>query len=119
VLRTAWLIDKEHDYKKVRKDISAVKAAMPKVLHDIVSRAIQIHGSLGLTNEMPFVEQLVSSLIMGLADGPTEVHKITLARELLGQVAPTTALFPSYHRPQLREQALAKYGAALQAVDGL
>ncbi len=119
VLRTAWLIDREHDYKKVRKDISAVKAAMPKVLHDIVMRAIQIHGSLGLTNELPLVDQLVSSLIMGLADGPTEVHKITLARELLNAVTPSTGLFPSYHRPRERERAIAKYGKALQAVDGL
>jgi acyl-CoA dehydrogenase len=119
VMRTAWLIDKENDYKKVRKDISAVKTAMPKVLHDIVTRAIQVHGSLGLTNEMPFVEQLVSSLIMGLADGPTEVHKITLARELLSEVTPATELFPSYHRPRLREKALAKYGAAPHAAGGL
>jgi hypothetical protein len=44
VLRTAWLIDKHKDYKKVRKDISAVKAAMPKVLHDIASRALLLHG---------------------------------------------------------------------------
>ena len=119
VLRTAWLIDREHDYKKVRKDISAVKAAMPKVLHDIVMRAIQIHGSLGLTNELPLVDQLVSSLIMGLADGPTEVHKITLARELLNAVTPSAGLFPSYHRPRERDRAIVKYGKALQAVDGL
>lgn len=119
VLRTAWLIDKHNDYKLVRKDISAVKAAMPKVLNDIVTRAIQIHGSLGLTNEMPFVEQLVSSLIMGLADGPTEVHKITLARELLKHVEPSTELFPNYHLPRVRERALQKYGAALAEVDGL
>ena len=36
VLRTAWLIDRYKDYKKVRKDIAAVKVAMPKVLHDVV-----------------------------------------------------------------------------------
>ena len=119
VLRTAWLIDKEHDYKKVRKDISAVKAAMPKVLHDIVNRAIQIHGSIGLTNDMPFVEQLVSSLILGPADGPTEVHKVTLARELLKDVKPADQLFPSYHLPRQHAAAIAKYGAALQGVEGL
>ncbi|MDO8704359.1 MAG: acyl-CoA dehydrogenase family protein [Sulfuricaulis sp.] len=110
VLRTAWLIDKHNDYKLVRKDISAVKAAMPKVLHDIVARAIQIHGSLGLTNEMPLVEQLVSSFVIGLADGPTEVHKITLAKELLKMVTPSTELFPAYHLPARRARALAKYG---------
>ena len=38
VLRTAWLIDKYKDYKKVRKDIAAVKVAMPKVYHDVVYR---------------------------------------------------------------------------------
>ena len=37
VLRTAWLIDKHHDYQKVRRDIAAVKVAMPTVLHDVVS----------------------------------------------------------------------------------
>ena len=56
VLRTAWKIDQYHDYKRVRGDISAVKAAMPRVLHDIASRALQIHGSLGVTDEMPFAD---------------------------------------------------------------
>ena len=119
VLRTAWLIDKHNDYQLVRKDISAVKAAMPKVLHDIVARAIQVHGSLGLTNEMPLVEQMVASFVMGLADGPTEVHKITLARELLKQVTPSAELFPSYHLPRAHARAMEKCGAALDGADGL
>src|SRR5581483_8774854 len=54
VLETAWLIDKHHDYKRVRKNISAVKAEMPKVLHDIAARALHLHGSLGISTEMPF-----------------------------------------------------------------
>ena len=54
VLRTAWLIDKHNDYKRVRKDIAAVKVAMPKVLHDVVQRAMHLHGALGISNEMPF-----------------------------------------------------------------
>ncbi len=115
VLRTAWLIDRHNDYQRVRKDIAAVKAAMPRVLHDIVSRAIQVHGSLGLTDELPLVGQLVSAYIMGLADGPTEVHKITLAKELLKTYAPSTTLFPDYHLPLLREAALLRHGAALRA----
>ena len=56
VLRTAWLIDKHNDYKRVRKDIAAVKVAMPKVLHDVVQRALHLHGALGVSNEMPFVK---------------------------------------------------------------
>src|SRR4051794_4085410 len=83
VLRTAWRIDKYKDYKRVRADISAVKAAMPRVYHDVVARALQVHGSLGASNEMPFADLLVESFHMGLADGPTEVHKVTLARQVL------------------------------------
>src|SRR5882757_7262567 len=83
VLRTAWLIDKHKDYRRVRKDISAVKAVMPKVLHDIAARALQIHGSLGVSNEMPFMQQVVDSFHLALAEGPTEVHKVTVAKQLL------------------------------------
>ena len=40
VLRTAWRIDRYNDYRRVRADIAAVKATMPKVLHDVASRAL-------------------------------------------------------------------------------
>ncbi|MGH8336959.1 MAG: acyl-CoA dehydrogenase family protein, partial [Gammaproteobacteria bacterium] len=99
VLRTAWRIDKYKDYLKVRKDIAAVKAAMPKVFHDVVVRALQVHGSLGVTPEMPFAEQVMESFVMGLADGPTEVHKITLARQVLREYKGTAGLFPTGHIP--------------------
>jgi len=116
VLRTAWLIDEYKDYRRVRKDIAAVKAAMPKVLHDIASRALHIHGSLGVSAEMPFMGQITSAFVMGLADGPTEVHKITVAKQVLGDYRPTTDLFPSYHLPRQREQALEKYGDLLDMI---
>ena len=58
VLRTAWRIDKYQDYRRVRKDIAAIKALMPKVYHDVVSRALHLHGSLGVSNEMPFTKML-------------------------------------------------------------
>src|SRR5712675_1882512 len=83
VLRTAWLIDKHQDYKRVLKDIAAVKAAMPKVLHDVAGRTLQLHGSIGLSKEMPFAQQLLDSYMLGLADGPTEVHKVTVAKQVL------------------------------------
>jgi acyl-CoA dehydrogenase len=109
VLRTAWKIDKYKDYLQVRKDIAAVKALMPKVFHDIAARALHLHGSLGVTSEMPFVEQVIESFHMGLADGPTEVHKITVARQVLREHHGTNGLFPSQHVPALREAAIAKY----------
>ena len=88
VLRTAWRIDRYNDYRRVLADISAVKALMPKVLHDIAQRALMVHGSLGVSTEMPFTDMLVLSYHMALADGPTEVHKVTVAKQLLrGQAA--------------------------------
>src|SRR5262245_5540748 len=115
VLRTAWKIDRYKDYLKVRKDIAAVKALMPKVFHDVAARALHLHGSLGATSEMPFVEQVIQSFHMGLADGPTEVHKITVARQVLREYQATTDLFPTQHLPKLREAAIRKYA---QVIDG-
>jgi acyl-CoA dehydrogenase len=114
VLRTAWRIDKYKDYLKVRKDIAAVKAQMPKVFHDVAVRALQIHGSLGVTAEMPFVEQVMESFVMGLADGPTEVHKVTLARQVLRDYKGTAGLFPSGHIPALRDAAVRKYADRIE-----
>jgi acyl-CoA dehydrogenase len=114
LLRTAWRIDKYKDYKRVRADISAVKAAMPKVLHDVATRALQVHGSLGASNEMPFVSMVVESFHMGLADGPTEVHKVTLARQLLSQYQPSPGLFPTGHLPTRRDEALAQFADLLE-----
>jgi acyl-CoA dehydrogenase len=116
VMRTAWRIDKYKDYKRVRADISAVKAAMPKVFHDVASRALQIHGSLGVSDEMPFSAMVIESFHMGLADGPTEVHKVTVARQILSQYQPTTGMFPTRHVPALQAAARAKYAEAIESV---
>ncbi len=115
VLRTAWRIDKYNDYLRVRADISAVKAAMPQVLHDVAARALQIHGSLGVSDEMPFGAMVLESFHMGLADGATEVHKVTLARQVLKEYKPTDDLFPTMHLPKLRAQAHEKYDDLLYA----
>ena len=114
VLRTAWRIDEYNDYLKVRKDIAAIKALMPKVYHDIVTRALHLHGSLGISNEMPFTGMLLASYTMGLADGPTEVHKVTVARQVLREYEPTNDLFPSYHLPRRRAEAITQYGDLIE-----
>jgi acyl-CoA dehydrogenase len=116
VLRTAWRIDKYNDYQKVRADISAVKAAMPQVLHDVAARAMQIHGSLGVSDEMPLAAMLLESFHMGLADGATEVHKMVLARQLLKQYRPTDDLFPTMHLPKQRAHAHELYDDLLSAI---
>ena len=114
VMRTAWLIDKHKDYKLVRKDIAAIKVAMPKVYHDIAAAALHLHGALGVSNEMPFMGMVTSALVMGIADGPTEVHKATVAKQVLRDYQPDNDLFPSYHLPKLREAARDKFEADLE-----
>ena len=116
VLRTAWLIDKHKDYKLVRKDIAAIKVAMPKVYHDIAAAALHIHGAIGVSNEMPFMGMVTGAFVMGIADGPTEVHKVTVAKQVLRDYQPDNDLFPSYHLPKLREAAKDKYASELDAL---
>ncbi len=114
VLRTAWLIDKHHDYQKVRRDIAAVKVAMPTVLHDVVQRAMHLHGALGVSNEMPFVKMMVAAESLGIADGATELHKMTVARRTLREYEPVATLFPSQHLPTRRAEAQARFAERLE-----
>lgn len=118
VLQTAWKIDRYEDYQRVRADISAVKAAMPKVYHDVAARALQVHGSLGVSNELPFGDMVLDSFRMGLADGATEIHKVTLARQLLRRYQPTDDLFPAYHLPRAEAEARRRLERVLTSTDG-
>jgi acyl-CoA dehydrogenase len=113
VLHTAWAIDKYNDYQKVRKDIAAVKALMPGVLHDIAQRALQVHGALGVSNEMPFHTMILGASVLGLADGPTEVHKVAVARQVLREHKPSDDLWPTEHLPKKMAAARAKFAAHL------
>jgi acyl-CoA dehydrogenase len=86
---------------------------MPKVYNDIATKAAHLHGALGVSNEMPFMHMVTSSLVMGIADGPTEVHKVTVAKQVLKDYRPDNDLFPAYHIPKLREAAQEKYAKEL------
>jgi acyl-CoA dehydrogenase len=114
VLYTAWSIDKYKDYRKVRKDIATVKVVMPGVLHDIAQRALQVHGALGASNEMPFHQMIMGAAVMGIADGPTEVHKVTVARQVLRDYSPSDDLWPSQHIPRRLAVAREKYAEYLE-----
>jgi acyl-CoA dehydrogenase len=114
VLYTAWEIDRYNDYKRVRKDIATAKVVMPTVLHDIAWRAMQVHGALGTTNEMPFFGMVHAAGVMGLADGPTEVHKLTVARQVLRDYKPSDDVWPSEWIPKKLEAARARFAEYLE-----
>jgi len=114
VLYTAWEIDEYNDYKRVRKDIATAKVVMPTVLHDIAWRAMQVHGALGTTNEMPLFQMIHGAAMLGLADGPTEVHKVTVARQILRDYRGTDDMWPSEWIPRKIEDAKQRYAHLLE-----
>ena len=118
VLYTAWKIDKYNDYKVVRKDIAAVKVVMPTVLHDIAWRTMQVHGALGVTNEMPFLGMVTAAAVMGLADGPTEVHKSTVAKQVLRGYTASGDVWPSEWLPRKRDAAKERFAEYLELEAG-
>lgn len=107
-LHTAWVIDQKGG-AAARQEIAAVKVATAKVVRDIVFRSMQVHGSLGVSNEMPLIGMWTGAPVFGLADGPTEVHKVSLARRVLKGYPPAEGLFPSEHLPTRRAAARAGY----------
>jgi acyl-CoA dehydrogenase len=118
VLQTAWKIDRYNDYLKVRKDIAAVKARLPHVLIDTIYEAMHLHGAIGVSNEMPFARMWMSAPTMGIADGPTEVHKVTVAQQVLKEYAPGDPVWPSEHIPTKRALAVEKVKAWLEVEVG-
>ncbi len=118
VLYTAWEIDQIGDYRRTRKNIAAIKALTPKVAHDAVWRSMHAHGALGVSNEMPFGSMWMMAPIMSVVDGPTEVHKVTVAREVLKDYEPSPGLWPTAHLPAKREEAQRKLAAHIEHLVG-
>jgi acyl-CoA dehydrogenase len=114
VMYVAWKIDKLNDYRAVRHDIAAVKVLTPQVLHNVVQRTIQVHGALGVTDEMPLASMWQGAMTMGLVDGPTEVHRVTVARTLLKQSRPAQGMWPSAWLPARQEAARQKFAEYLE-----
>lgn len=119
VLYAAWLIDKHQSYnREVRREIAAVKVAAPKVLLDIVHRALHIHGSLGASNETELGAMWMNAPWMGIVDGPTEVHKVTVAQQTLRSYKPSDDLFPTYHLPRKIDEARRQFAHLIEHTVG-
>jgi acyl-CoA dehydrogenase len=114
VLYVAWEIDEYQDYRRVRHDIAAIKVLTPQVLHDIVQRSIQVHGALGVSNEMPLGRMWMMAPVMGLVDGPSEVHRVTVARQVLKRYQAAPGLWPTEHLPEKIAAAREKFAEYLE-----
>lgn len=83
-LYAAWKIDTV-GAKAAMTEISAIKVVAPNVLQDVVDKAMQIHGGLGLTHDTPLSELWLMARALRYADGPDEVHRAMVARQELGK----------------------------------
>jgi acyl-CoA dehydrogenase len=64
-------------------EISAIKVAAPNLALKIIDRAIQVHGAGGVCDDFPLAAMYAGQRTLRLADGPDEVHKMTIARREL------------------------------------
>jgi acyl-CoA dehydrogenase len=78
-LKTAWLMDTVGN-KHARTEIAAIKVAAPTAALKIIDRAIQVHGGGGVSDDFPLAWMWAHVRTLRLADGPDEVHKLSIAR---------------------------------------
>jgi acyl-CoA dehydrogenase len=67
----------------VRTDISAIKIFVPEAFHRVVDRAIQVWGAAGVSGDLPLAGMYQGARTLRIADGPDEVHKILIAKNVL------------------------------------
>ncbi|MGH9059321.1 MAG: acyl-CoA dehydrogenase family protein [Acidimicrobiales bacterium] len=88
VLRTAHLMDTVGN-KAAATEISGIKVAVPNMALRVIDRAIQVHGAAGVTQYFPLAEMYAHMRTLRIADGPDEVHKMTIARREIRKYSPS------------------------------
>ncbi|WP_426566251.1 acyl-CoA dehydrogenase family protein [Angustibacter sp. McL0619] len=86
VLKTAWLMDTVGN-KGAHAEIQAIKIAVPLMAQRVIDDAIQVHGGAGVSQDTPLAQLWVAARTLRLADGPDEVHRMSLARRELARYA--------------------------------
>jgi acyl-CoA dehydrogenase len=85
-LLAAWKMDTAGK-RAARQEISMIKVVAANVVMDVLDRAIQVHGALGMSDDLPLASMWRYSRMLRVADGPDEVHKVVIARRELGRWA--------------------------------
>jgi acyl-CoA dehydrogenase len=112
-LHAAWKMDAE-GASAARTEIALIKFFGAGVLHDVVDRALQVHGALGYATDLPLEQMYRYARAARLYDGPDEVHRQSVARRVLRGYEPHDV--PSQHVPTRREEARRKFAELLEAV---
>jgi acyl-CoA dehydrogenase len=86
-LKAAWLMDTLGN-RHARMEIAAIKVAAPNVALKVIDRAIQVHGGAGVSDDFSLAWAYAHLRTLRLADGPDEVHKLSIARRELAPYMP-------------------------------
>ena len=114
-LHAAWRMDTE-GAAAARQDISLIKVYGAHVLHDVIDRAIQAHGGLGYSCDLPLEAMYRYARAARLYDGADEVHRASVARQVLRGYEPPADGVPSEFIPARREAARRQFADVLAAV---
>jgi acyl-CoA dehydrogenase len=114
-LHAAWKMDTQ-GVSAARQDISLIKFYGAQALHDVVDRALQAHGSLGYSTDLPLEAMYRFARGARFYDGPDEVHRQSVARQILRGYAPPPDEVPTEHVPTRRAAAREKFADLLEAV---
>jgi len=87
VLKTAWLMDTVGN-RGAAVEISAIKVAAPAMATWVIDKAIQAFGGAGVSLDTPLAELYAQARMLRIADGPDEVHKMSLAKRELARFRP-------------------------------
>jgi acyl-CoA dehydrogenase len=118
-LHAAWKID-TYGSSAARMDVSLIKFFGAQVLHDVVDRALQAHGGLGYSTDMPLEQLYRYARHARFVDGADEVHRESVARQILKAYEAPEDEIPTEYVPARREAARLKFASLLDtvAVDG-
>jgi acyl-CoA dehydrogenase len=103
-LYAAWMIDQAGP-KGARDEISMIKYYGAQVLFNVLDRAIQAHGALGYSGDMPLERMYRAARAARIVDGVDEVHRASVARHLLRHYEAPEGIWPRDHIPTRREAA--------------
>jgi len=110
-LQAAWTMDRK-GAAAARVEIAMIKYYGAAVLYNVIDRAIQAHGALGFSTDLPLEHMYRAARAARIYDGPDEVHKVTVARHVLKGYTPTEV--PTEHVPTRRQAARARFAALLE-----
>ncbi len=114
-LHAAWKMDAE-GVAAARKEIGMIKYFGAKVLHDVIDRALQAHGALGYSTDLPLEAMYRFARAARIYDGPDEVHRSSVARQVLRGYEPPADGVPTEFIPARREAARRQFADVLAAV---